>query len=252
MTAATKLLPELKIIPGFALDLTTADSDGQLWDFDKCSKVMRERALKKVREERPSLLVGSPMCTAFCTWQRINDKIRCPVTVAAEKRRAVEHLEFCCQLYREQLRNGRYFLHEHPAYATSWQEAVIQKTMNETGVVTATCDQCQYGCEDAQGQPVKKPTTLMTNAPELAKSLRTRCTGKGKTCSRPQRGQHAQCRGKTARMAAMYHFNLRKAILISFRDQLRADGTYKYGFVGLMETGQEREAMAVMSVQIAP
>ena len=39
VTAATKLLPELKIIPGFALDLTTADVDGQLWDFD--SKAMR-------------------------------------------------------------------------------------------------------------------------------------------------------------------------------------------------------------------
>ena len=34
VTAATKLLPELKIIPGFALDLTTADTDGALWDFD--------------------------------------------------------------------------------------------------------------------------------------------------------------------------------------------------------------------------
>ena len=42
VTAATKLLPELKIIPGFALDLTTADTDGSLWDFD--SKVIRDRA----------------------------------------------------------------------------------------------------------------------------------------------------------------------------------------------------------------
>ncbi len=58
VTAATKLLPELKIIPGFALDLTTADTDGQLWDFD--SKVMRERALKNVRTEWYLLLIGSP------------------------------------------------------------------------------------------------------------------------------------------------------------------------------------------------
>ena len=80
--------------------------------------------------------------------------IRCPVTVAAEKRRAVERLEFHTQLYRELLKKGRYFLHEHPAYAALWQEAVIQKTMNELGVVTAACDQCQYGCADAQGLPV--------------------------------------------------------------------------------------------------
>ena len=34
VTAAIKLLPELRLIPGFALDLTTADTDGSLWDFD--------------------------------------------------------------------------------------------------------------------------------------------------------------------------------------------------------------------------
>ena len=58
VTAAAKLLPELKVIPGFALDLTTADSDGRLWDFDDV--VMRDRARKRVMEERPTLLIGSP------------------------------------------------------------------------------------------------------------------------------------------------------------------------------------------------
>ena len=53
-------------------------------------------------------------------------------------------------------------------------------------------------------------------------------------------------------MAAMYHVKLCKAILVGFRDQLRADGTYKDGLVGLMESGQEREALTLMSVQIAP
>ena len=89
--AAKKLLPELGSIPGFALDPTTADVDGRLWDFD--DKVMRERAMKKVKEERPQLLIGSPMCTAFSTWQRINNGIRDPHIVAAEKKRAVMHLE---------------------------------------------------------------------------------------------------------------------------------------------------------------
>ncbi len=80
VTAAAKLLPELKLIPGFALDLTVADTDGRLWDFDDV--VMRDRVRKRLLDERPMLLVGSPMCTAFSTWQRINNKIRDPVTVA--------------------------------------------------------------------------------------------------------------------------------------------------------------------------
>ena len=56
----------------------------------------------------------------FSTWQRINNLIRSLVTVAAERKRATQHLEFCVELYREQAKAGRYFVHEHPAYASSW------------------------------------------------------------------------------------------------------------------------------------
>ncbi len=40
VTAAAKILHELRLIAGFALDLTTADIDAALWDFD--NKVMRD------------------------------------------------------------------------------------------------------------------------------------------------------------------------------------------------------------------
>jgi hypothetical protein len=245
VTAATKLLPELRIIPGFALDLTTADTDGLLWDFD--SKVMRDRAMKKLKEERPLLLIGSPMCTAFSTWQRINNLIRDPVTVNAEKKRAIVHLEFCMELYREQIRHGRFFVHEHPAYATSWQEPSVEKLMGEIGVEKATCDQCLYGSSAENGDPVKKPTTFMTNAPELAKELRNRCQGRGGDCSRPEGGRHAQCRGKTARMAAVYHFKLCRAILVGFRRQLQKDGICKDGFIGMMEKDHEPQQLSILS-----
>ena len=115
--------------------------------------------------------------------------------------------------------------------------------MKEKGVEAAICDQCQYGSEDLQGSPIKKPTKFLTNAPELAKELKARCSGRSGECSRPERGQHAQCRGKTARMAAVYHFKLCRAILVGFRNQLRCDGAYKDGFVGMLEAGQEQETL---------
>ena len=96
VTAAAKLLPERKIIPGFALDLTVADSDGRLWDFDDV--VMRDRARERLLRERPMLLVGSPMCTAPSTWQRIHNKIRDPAIAKRELKRAKQHLEFCVEL----------------------------------------------------------------------------------------------------------------------------------------------------------
>ena len=247
VTAAAKLLPELRLIPGFALDLTTVNERGEPWNFDL--KVMRDEALRRVRDERPLLLVGSPMCTAFSTWQRINNLIRDPMVVKNEMRDALVHLRFCVELYREQMRHGRYFLHEHPAYATSWQDDAMRELMGEIGVETAVCDQCQYGCKSFDGSPVKKPTQFLTNAPELAKRLRVRCNGRNGMCSPPGGGEHAQCRGKVARKAAVYDFKLCKAILIGFRDQLRADGLYKDGFVGIIEDrGEKPELLPILQL----
>ena len=59
------------LAPGFALDLTVIDpEDGEPWDFSKKEK--REKARKMRREQQPILLIGSPMCTYFSTWQYLN------------------------------------------------------------------------------------------------------------------------------------------------------------------------------------
>ena len=65
VTAAAKLLPKLKPIPRFAVDLTTNDVDGRAWNFD--AKEMRDRPMRKLKAKEPQLLVGSHMCTAFST-----------------------------------------------------------------------------------------------------------------------------------------------------------------------------------------
>ena len=104
-----KLCPSFGILPGFALDLTTSDDDGRCWDFD--DEDMRQRAWAKVKSEKPLLLIGSPMCTAFSAWQHINNAKRDPATVAKECARGLSHLRFCCELYAYQIEKGRYFLH---------------------------------------------------------------------------------------------------------------------------------------------
>ena len=127
------------IEPGLALDLTTTDDQGRPWDFNDSRQ--RQRAEQLLEDQQPLLLIGSPMCTAFPTWQRINNLIRSPVTVAAELRRAKQHLEFSVELYSEQTKAGRYFVHERPAYASSWQTDIMESMMKDKGVVKATCDQ---------------------------------------------------------------------------------------------------------------
>ena len=55
------------------------------------------------------------------------------------------HLRFVCELYQEQLRHGRYFLHDHLAQASSWAEGCIKEVMQAEGVDVITADQCMPG-----------------------------------------------------------------------------------------------------------
>lgn len=87
---------QLGLSPGLALDLGTVDGDdGQSWDFDVPEK--RDKALAKVREERPTLFIGAPMCRAFCQLMTLS-RNRCDD--GKGKRlyaNGVMYLKFCIQ-----------------------------------------------------------------------------------------------------------------------------------------------------------
>ena len=103
------------LMPGFALDLTVVDpDDGLPWDFSKSGK--REKARRLRRQPEPYMLIGSPACTAFCTMHAVNKaKSTNPDEYDKAKRRAIKNIEFMVDMYREQMADGHYFIHEHPA-----------------------------------------------------------------------------------------------------------------------------------------
>ena len=51
---------------------------------------------------------------------------------------------------------------------------------------SSSVHQCMYGCEAEDGSPIKKPTSFVTNAPELAQELMKRCGDRGGECGRPE------------------------------------------------------------------
>ena len=55
VTAAAKLLPELRCVPGFALDLTVDNDRGEPWDFDIAENRRKARAM--VVEQKPMTAV---------------------------------------------------------------------------------------------------------------------------------------------------------------------------------------------------
>ena len=230
VTAAAKLMPDSGIIPGFALDLTTTDEKGAPWDFD--IPAQRKKAEQKIKDEKPMFLIGSPMCTAFSTWQRINDRRRSEQEKREIMSRARLHLRFTMDLYRLQVAEGRYFIHEHPAYATSWDEDCTRKIMELEGVGVILAHQCQHGMRDPRtGNPIKKPTRYMGNAPMVLQELELTCSGRGGRCSNGR--PHETCTGKTAKAAAIYPLQLCRTFIRGMKRQLEHDHHRQPNEVGM-------------------
>ena len=84
------------------------------------------------------------------------------------------------EMYRTHMRNGLYFLHEHPAQARSWKDDNIARVMSRTDVKTVGGDMCRFGMqmqdEDGELKAVNTRTKFMTNAPEVAARLNRMCT----------------------------------------------------------------------------
>ena len=109
------------------------------WDFGK--KEDRETAREKLKEERPKLLIGSPECRMFSQLQRMNPR-RDSEEWKRQHAEACLHVQFCCELYREQINRGGYVLHEHPFGASSWKLQCIHEIMNMNGMIKVCADQC--------------------------------------------------------------------------------------------------------------
>jgi hypothetical protein len=238
VTAAAARLKHFGIAPGFAMDLRTNDENGVPWNFDLADR--RDAARRKVVAERPMFLIGSPMCTRFCGWQHLNDPKRDPETVRREHVQAVLHLSFVCELYKLQNDAGRYFFHEHPHSASSWNEDVVKEVLDIDGVETVRADRCQYG-QESEGEPVRNATRFMSNSPEILKKLGARCTGRNGQCSRHRGGVHRHAEGSVTESTAEFPFPLCRAILQGCRRQLIVDGRLTLGVVGIQRPEESME-----------
>ena len=240
--AAARLFPGYNCAPGMAFDLTVADEHGRLWDFD--DEERQNEAWRRIKKEKPTVLIGTPMCTAFSRWHNLSRNKVDPVQRAKDYAKALKHIEFCCRLYKYQMAEGRYFVHEHPIAASSWQESAIVEILNMPSVGKVSCDQCQVGAQDLNGCPIRKPTRFMSNSEHILKALEIKCHGKSGWCSRPEGGQHVACSGMTARRAAIFPLQLCRAILVGIRNQMKHDRRVDDTMIGFHDVVDEASPTA--------
>eukprot|EP00969_Alexandrium_andersonii_P229362 10130135-Alexandrium_andersonii.AAC.1 len=65
--------------------------------------------------------------------------------VARRVSAAKTHLEFTTKLRRAELERGAYFLHEHPASASSWQEPCTVGLLSQPEVESGIGHMCRFG-----------------------------------------------------------------------------------------------------------
>ena len=148
---------------------------------------------------------------------------------------AKEHVRFCCRIYRLQMEAGRYYLHEHPWSARSWQIKEVVDLCEDPRTMIVQAHQCQFGLTAPLGRPggksapVKKPIGFMTNSWAIAQALNKTCPG-GHT--------HAWLDQGRAKKAAIYPKQLCEAICRGLDKQKNHDLLHRTTCFSTMTTDQ--------------
>ena len=117
----TVMARKMGLSGGWALDLTTGGDQGEPLDFGR--REHRRKVKELARKSKPLLLVGSPERRWFSALQNHRD----PEAAAEAFGKAIEHMEFVCQLYEMQVARGDIFFMNtprvHQAGKRKWLEA---------------------------------------------------------------------------------------------------------------------------------
>ena len=129
-------------------------------------------------------------------------------------------------VYKEQIRGGRYFLHEHPLEASSWLDPRVISLQKRKGDFTVSSPVCcfQAKIETKNGSRnvnrfVFKPTEWMTNSKALARALDNRWSNSNE----PPFYRHIVLNGGQAKMATTYAPELVNTVLRGLRQQMLDD-----------------------------
>lgn len=136
------------------------------------------------------------------------------------------HLRFCFVLNQIQWEQGRYFLHEHPKSASSWDQSSVKQLCSCEGISKYDSDMCCFGMHEMGKDGlefVKKPTTFLTNAEEIRKLLGEQCEGMHK---------HIHLLNGRAKRAEIYPDELCLRILKGRMKQMERDGRIQECGVG--------------------
>ena len=138
------------------------------------------------------------------------------------------------EIYNDQREQGKYFVHEHPWLATSWDVDCITKLLTNDAGRRVQTHMCQFGMVARTGKvgsedgPVLKPAWFLTNSAHIAKELHRLC---------PRDHQHIHLVGGRAAGSAICPPGLCRAICRGMAAQKRENDIGKLQTPALTKRG---------------
>ena len=169
-----------------ALSLSCGPSFDLCTGWDLAQPSTQSQVLSMIKEHAPRMVIMSAPCTEFSAITRMwNRKRRSREENAQRLHHARVLLGFSMVVAKQQMDMGNYFIHEHPAGASSWKEGCVASLLEKANVSRVTFDMCRFkmrppGRQRRGGPFMRKRTSLMTNL-DVVKS---RFQGKLCNCKR--------------------------------------------------------------------
>ena len=129
----------LRLREGFAVDLTTAKSNGTMWDLS----VKDDKAeLRRVQNlEQPEHLAGSALSDEFSSLSKRAESRE----ISKLKTENIEpQINICVQAYKLQMEMQKHFVHEHPKDSASSKMLEVQSLVSDPRVYSIDGPMCRW------------------------------------------------------------------------------------------------------------
>ena len=120
------------LIPGTIIDMSIDP------EKDMRVETYRTQARHDIAITDPLIVLGAPPCTVFSSMQNINQKHHGTPEWQRRYAEGLTLLQFSVEVYWDQISRGKFFLHEHPATASSWELPIIRELAEHPGVTIVT------------------------------------------------------------------------------------------------------------------
>ena len=192
---------EMGMLAELSLDLKTG------WDCTR--EDMRALALEAIGVRKPKVIMLSPPCTMYSALQRSMKNRVDPLKSAIRLEEADGFMDFTKDVAVKQAEEGRGFIFEHPASASSWDIDAVQTMMGLPGAQVSKFDQCRYDLRGPGGKLMKKATKLLSNLPQIHAEFH------GKTCQCREIGEtHEQIQGSLNGVRRSTHAQVYPAAMV--------------------------------------